>query len=299
MFGVPVFLMKAILRTIKARARYKSIPVSRQRFERIMSRFKSRFNGLTYEPFLIQNMKCEWIIPDGAEDKKALLYFHGGGYGAGSIETHRAQVSNIVKYSGIKTLVINYRLAPENKYPAPIEDAVSAYQGLLKEGYEAKQIAFGGDSAGGGIAIGSALYLRDNQIPLPACIVAMSPWLDLSMSGPTIRSKNGIDPILVQEGFAIWSAAYLGDADPKAPYASPVFGDLTGLPPTYIQVGEDEMLLSDSTRFAEKAKADGVDIQIEIYPGMFHVFNAYWRILPIAKKANKKLGEFLRRQLSK
>lgn len=264
-----------------------------------MSHFKSRFRGLTYKPFLIGNMKCEWIMPDGADDKRVLLYFHGGGYGAGSIETHRAQVSNIVKYSGIKTLVIDYRLAPENKYPAPIEDAVTAYQWLLNEGYNAKCIGFGGDSAGGGVAIGSVLYLRDYHIQLPACIIAMSPWLDLTMSGPTIQSKNGIDPILVQEGFYIWSAAYLGDADPKAPYASPVFQDLTGLPPTYIQVGEDEMLLSDSTRFAEKAKADGVNIQIEIYPGMFHVFNAYWRLLPTAKKANKKLGEFLRERLSK
>jgi acetyl esterase/lipase len=292
-----LFFVKRLLRFIKGRAKYKNAVISRKRFETAVSLVPFRFPGFTYQPFLITDMKCEWVIPGSADNKKVLLFFHGGGYGAGSINTHRGLACALANESGVKVLLIEYRLAPENKYPAALEDAVAAYQWLLKEGYSADKIAFGGDSAGGGLTICTALYLRDNHLPLPKCIIALSPWLDLSQSGDSVTANKSIDPVLVYDGLFIWSKNYLGDADSKAPYASPLFQDLKGLPPIYIQVGEDEMLLSDSVRFAEKARAADVNVELDVFPAMFHVFNAYWQVLPQSKAANKKLGVFLRLEL--
>lgn len=282
---------------MKRGSKYYDIHLSRARFEKAVGRFKSYFPGLTYQPLIIENIKCEWIIPDKHSENSVILFFHGGGYAAGSIITHRAMVSRICLQTGMNALLFEYRLAPENTYPAPIEDSVKMYQWLLKQGYMPEQIAFVGDSAGGGLAIGTALYLRDNHQALPKCIVSMSPWLDFSLTGESYHFNKVIDPVLTHEGFPLWSKAYMGDADPKSPYASPIYHKLNGLPPIYIQVGEDEMLLSDSIRFAEKAKMEGAPVQMEIFPGMFHVFHGYWRVLPEARQAIKKLADFLKTQM--
>lgn len=295
---VRLFLVKKLLRRIKSRAQYDNIEYARRGFEKVVSKFNRPLSGFTYTPANIAGIKSEWIMPDGADDKKLLLYFHGGGYATGSLNTHRALVSQIVKHAGIKALSIEYRLAPEHKYPAPIEDAVAVYQWLLQNGYSASQIAFGGDSAGGGVTFGTLLYLKHNNIPLPNCAIGLSPWVDQSLSGDSIKTKHDEDPMLVAAAFPLWSKNYMGDADPKAPYASPIFHDLTGMPPVYIQVGEDEMLLDDSTRYFNRAKADGVMVEMDVYPKKFHVFNAFWRILPKAREANKKLGLFLKQQLN-
>lgn len=295
---VRLFLVKRLLRRIKNNAQYDNIEYARRGFERIVGKFNKPLSGFTYTPATIAGIKSEWVIPDGGDDKKVLLYFHGGGYATGSINTHRALVSQIVWHAGIKALIINYRLAPEHKYPAPIEDAVAVYQWLLQNGYTNTQIAFGGDSAGGGVTLGTLLYLKDNKLPLPKCAVALSPWTDQTLSGESYRTKHDEDPMLVAVAFPIWSKNYMGDADHTAPYASPIFHNLSGLPPTYIQVGEEEMLLDDSKRYYEKAKADGSDVRMEVFPKKFHVFNAFWRILPKAREANKKLGYFLKEQLA-
>lgn len=295
---IRLFFVKQLLRRIKNRAQYDNIEYARRGFEKIVSKFNKPMRGFTYTPDNIAGIKSEWVLPQGADDKKLLLYFHGGGYATGSINTHRALVSQIVKHAGIKALIINYRLAPENKYPAPIEDAVAVYQWLLQNGYNANQIAFGGDSAGGGVTLGTLLYLKDHNIPLPKCAIALSPWTDQTLSGESYRTKHDEDPMLVAAAFPLWSKNYMGDADPASPYASPIFHSLSGLPPVYIQVGEEEMLLDDSKRYYERAKADGVNVQMDIYPKKFHVFNAFWRVLPKAREANKKLGDFLKEQLN-
>jgi monoterpene epsilon-lactone hydrolase len=244
-------------------------------------------------------MKAEWIIPVTAdpEDKRVLLYFHGGGYAAGSINTHRPQVSQMVAYSGIKALMIEYRLAPENKYPAAIDDAALAYEYLLKNNYLPEKIAFGGDSAGGGLTIATLLYLRDHNMPLPKCAICLSPWLDLTLSGDSIIANEKLDVMLIREAFPEWVKNYLGDVDPATPYASPYFADLHGLPPIYIQVGTAEMLMDDSVRFARKAQEQGVPVTIDVYEGYFHVFQAFFRILRTARRANRKLAAFLAEQL--
>ena len=297
MSTIRLFVIKRILRRIKNNVNPTDIKFARKGFETLVSRFNLPLPGFTYTPITIGEMKCEWVIPDGADESKALLYFHGGGYATGSINTTRALVSQIAKNAGIKALIIEYRLAPENKYPAPIEDAANAYQWLLQNGFTPTQVAFGGDSAGGGMSIGTLLYLRDSNIPFPKCAIAISPWLDHTVTGNSFITNKDIDPMLVAEGIPYWSKQYLGDADQKSPYASPIFHDLKGLPPIYIQVGEEEMLLDDSVRFEELASQQGVTVILEIYAKKFHVFNAFWRVLPKAKEANQKLGEFLKDNL--
>lgn len=295
---IRLFVIKKLLRRIKTRTDYNNIEYARRGFEKVVSRWNTHLKGFTYEQFHIGSMKCEWITPENADTSKVLLFFHGGGYATGSINTHRALVSKLAEYAGIKALVIDYRLAPENKYPAPIEDAATAHQWLMQNGFSNSQICFGGDSAGGGITIGTLLYLRDNNIPLPKCAITLSPWLDLTGSGDSFKTKHDEDPMLVAAGLPVWGKNYAGDADLKSPYASPIFHSLKNLPPVYIQVGEEEILLDDSIRFEKKAKEDGVNVRLEIYPKKFHVFNAFWRILPKAREANKKLGAFLKEQLT-
>src|ERR1700722_3659996 len=156
--GLRALLLKGILRVLKRGSQYHNVIETRARFEKTMLLFKSRFAGIDYQPFVIGNIKCEWVVPDNSPQKKVLLFFHGGGYAAGSINTHRQLVSHIAKQAGIKTLLFEYRLAPEHPYPAAVEDSSLIYQWLLKQSYQPGQIAIAGDSAGGGLCIGTALY---------------------------------------------------------------------------------------------------------------------------------------------
>lgn len=297
MLGFRLYLIKKVLRRVKNRSDYKDILKARRGMERLVGRYNKHLKSFKYEPIDLGAMKAEWITPDGADEKKVLLYFHGGGYAVGSPNTHRGLVSQIAKNAGIKALTIDYRLAPENKYPAPIEDAAAAFQFLLGVGYSSKDICFGGDSAGGGITIGTLCYLRDNNLPMPKCAIGLSPWLDLTLTSNAYRDNRHIDPMLTHEAFPLWIENYLGNADSKSPYASPIFHSLKNLPPVMIQVGEEELLLDDSTTFAAKAIEEGVDVRLEVYPKKFHVFNAFWMVLPKAREANRKLGEFLHAQL--
>lgn len=297
MVRLRLFLIKRFLNKLKSRVDYTDILLARRGFERV-SKFNKPRQGFKYATENIGDIKTEWVMPNGADEKKVLLYFHGGGYATGSINTHRTLVSQIARNAGITALSVEYRLAPEHKFPAAVEDAFAAYQWLLQKGYLPQNICFGGDSAGGGLTLATLLYVRDKNTPLPKCAIALSPWTDHTFTGNSYQANRLIDPMLVAEGFPVWSKHYTGDADPKNPYISPLFGDLHGLPPVYIQVGEDELLLDDSTRFAAKAKEAGVDIALDVFPEMFHVFQAFLRILPTARQANLQLGNFLKKQLA-
>ncbi len=298
MSAIRLYVIKKLLRAAQRRADYHQIAAVRARFEKMAGRFNTRLKGFRYKEELIEGMQGEWIIPPGADESKVLLYFHGGGYAAGSINTHRSLVTKIVEHAGMMALVVNYRLAPEHLYPAPVEDAAASYQWLLANGFASHRIGFGGDSAGGGVVIGALTYLRDRRMPLPKCAIAISPWLDHTLSGESHQTKRDEDPMLAADGLPVWSRNYLGDADPRSPYASPIFHDLGQLPPVYVHVGTAELLLDDSTRFAQSAAAQGVQVTLEIFPGHFHVFHAFWQLLPTARHANRMLGEFLRAQLA-
>ncbi|MBS1683281.1 MAG: alpha/beta hydrolase [Bacteroidetes bacterium] len=289
-----LWFVKWLIRRVQRNADWRNIKRVRGGFEKIGRRFDFKSKKCTYEPFTIDCMRAEWLIPKAAPDTdKVLLYLHGGGYAAGSINTHRQHISQITALANVRTLMIDYRLAPENKFPAPIEDAVKAYDYLLAQGYKREHIAFGGDSAGGGLALGTMLWLRDHQRQLPQCAVCLSPWTDLTHSGDSFAAHDKIEPMLIAEAMPHWAENYMGNADLSNPYASPLFGDLRGLPPIYIQVGTAELLLDDSLRFAAKAKEAGVDVSIDVYQGFFHVFQAFFMILPTARRANKKLAAFI------
>lgn len=297
MFQFRLYVIKQILRRYRERADVHNIPKARGGLERLAARGENYLPGILYEPIQIGQMQCEWLIPAPDSDK-VLLYFHGGGYAAGSINTHRGLVSDLVRQSGIRALIIDYRLAPENKFPAPLEDAQQAYDWLIGQGYRHSDIAFGGDSAGGGLCIGSLLRLKEQGRSLPACAICLSPWLDLSGSGESFQSKYHIEPMIKPEGLEVWAKNYMDHLPLDHPLASPVFyEDLSGLPPVCIQVGEEEVLLDDSLRFHAKATAAGSAVKMEVYPKQFHVFQAFWKYLPEARRANRKLAEFLKKEL--
>ncbi len=241
--------------------------------------------GIERRPVQIASCDAEWLDPPNALDGKVLLYFHGGAYLMGSCTTHRSLVSQIARASGMRALVPEYRLAPEHPYPAAIEDATAIYKTLLADGYSPEDIVVGGDSVGGGLTMAMLLTLRNQADPLPGFIFLLSPWLDLTGAGESMRTRADHDPWFQPDAMHVVAAYYCSDDERNDPRVSPVYADLHGLPPIFIQVGEDEILLSDSTRLADGIKAVGGDVEIEIWPGMWHVFQMFAPYVPEAKRA--------------
>lgn len=252
--------------------------------------------GMIREPREANGVPAEWISMPGAAADRAVLYFHGGGYVLGSIATHRELAARLSAASGARVLVIDYRLGPEHRFPAAVEDAVAAYRWLLDAGFAPGHVAFAGDSAGGGLTIAALLAARDERLPLPATGVCISPWVDLEGTGASMTTKAAEDPIVQQEPLRQLAAHYLGSASPHAPLASPLYADLRGLPPLLIQVGSAETLLDDSTRIAEKLRAAEVEVELEVWPEMIHVWHAF-AMLPEAGQAVERVGQHLRKRL--
>ena len=238
------------------------------------------------------SVPAAWVSTPGARDDGALLYLHGGGYILGSIRTHTELCSRLARATGLRVLAIDYRLAPEHPFPAAVEDAVAAWRWLLEQGLDAPRIAIAGDSAGGGLALATLVALRAAGLRLPGCAVCLSPFADLSDERPD--EANG-DPLLTPEAIQMMANTYLQGGDPKEPTASPVFADLSGLPPLLIQVGTRERLLSDSLRVAERARAAGVDVTLEKGEGLIHVWQLFGPEMPEAREAVAQIGAFVRK----
>jgi acetyl esterase/lipase len=236
----------------------------------------------------------EWIVPAGVTTQKCILHLHGGTFFAGSINSHRSLAANIAKAAKVRALLIGYRLAPEHPFPAGLEDSLAAYQWLLEQEIPSSCITIVGDSAGGALAVGMALSLREAGMPMPAAIVCLSPALDLTFTGETWKSNLKSDVMLELAKEKAGVDLYLNGIDPRHPLASPLFADPKGLPPILIQVGSDEALLSDSLSFAKKAKAAGVDVTLEVWEGMQHEWQFAVGIFPEAQKAVERIGEFIR-----
>jgi acetyl esterase/lipase len=234
-------------------------------------------------------------LPESAPDK-AVCFLHGGGYTSGSVNTHRDLVSRIARAAGATALSIDYRLAPENKFPAALEDAVKAYRWLIRR-VDPANIAIAGDSAGGGLAVAALVALRDAGEPLPAAAALMSPWVDLALTGESMASLADDDPMNNREEIERMADAYLQGADPKTPLASPVYADLTGLPPLLVQAGSAEVLLDDSVRLAERALAAGVDVTLDIWEEMIHVWQIFAPMLPEGRQAIEQIGAFIRKHI--
>src|SRR5262245_3459029 len=237
---------------------------------------------------------AEWIVAPGAAEDRFVLYLHGGGYVLGSINTHREMVSRVSRAAGARALALDYRLAPESPCPAAFDDATAAHRRLLPQGAKPGRTVVAGDSAGGGLTLATLVALRDAKLPLPAAGVCLSPWADMEGVGASMTSKAKEDPVVQKEGLLGMAKLYLGGADPKTPLAAPLHADLRGLPPLLIQVGSAETLLDDSTRVAERAKAAGVKVDLEVWSEMIHVWHLFAPILPEGQEAIAKIGKFIR-----
>ena len=238
----------------------------------------------------------EWSIVPGSDASRVILFFHGGGYCSGSIRSHRRMVSEAGRAAGMRTLAVGYRLAPENKFPAALDDAATAWRFLREQGVAAEHIAIGGDSAGGGLTVALITRLRDGQEQLPACAWLTSPWTNLTMSGSTLATKDAVDPLIHKDYLGELADAYLpAGMNPKDPRISPLYADLQGFPPTLIQVGSAETLLADATRFAAMAGAADVAVTLEIWPHMIHAWPLWNAQLEPGRGALASAGAFMRR----
>jgi acetyl esterase/lipase len=245
------------------------------------------------ESTIAGNVKAEWVVAPAADAERVLLYFHGGGYVMGSINTHRAMVARMARAAGTRALMIDYRLAPEHPFPAAVEDATGAYRWLLDQGCKPRKIGLAGDSAGGGLTLATLLLLRDAQTPLPACAVAISPWTDIEGTGASVRTKASRDPMVRETDLLRYGAFYGKNTDPRNPLISPLYGDYRGLPSLLIQVGEAEILLDDSMRVAERAKQAGVQVDLEVWDEMVHVWHVFAKLLPEGQQAIEKMGSYV------
>ena len=238
---------------------------------------------------------CELHTPPGADTSRVIMYVHGGGYVIGSLASHRATVGELARAAGCQALAVDYRLAPEHVYPAAVEDSVSAYNWLCENGYEPGKIAIAGDSAGGGLTAATLVALREAGLPMAGAGVCLSPWADLEATGESYESRKDIDPLVTRELLAPMGQTYVGKGgDLRAPTASPVYADLTGLPPLLIQVGQAEVLFSDAETLANNAKAAGVETILEEWPDMVHVWHLFHQQLEDGRKAIARIGEFVK-----
>jgi monoterpene epsilon-lactone hydrolase len=252
--------------------------------------------GWRIRPAPTAPLKGEWIEREaGTEPGCTLLYFHGGGYFFCSPETHRPITVTLAAAAEARVLSLDYRLAPEHPFPAAIEDAVAAYRQLLSDGVPAGRIVIGGDSAGGGLALATLLSLRAAGDALPAGAILFSPWTDLAGTGATLVSNDKTDVMFHGAGLIKGAQFYLGAASPKDPLASPLYAELGGLPPLFVQASGSEVLLADSTRLVDRARAAGVAVEFEIWPKLPHVWQIFAPFLPEARAALVKTGEFIRR----
>lgn len=234
------------------------------------------------------------VEPAGTPKAGTILYFHGGSYVVGSPETAMSLTGNLVTKTGFRAFSLDYRLAPEYPFPAAIEDGLSAYHALLDSGEDPSAIAFAGDSAGGGLTVTTCLAARDAGLPMPAAILAFSPGLDMTRTGESMDTKAGIDPFFTRGGMEHTGTMYLAGQDPHHPMLSPaVLADLTGFPPTLLQVGTNEMLLDDSTRMATRAREAGVDVILDVTADVPHVFQAFAGVLDEADEALERAALFL------
>ncbi len=265
----------------------------RDNFARMMSALAVIPEDVVVTPVIADDVPAEWVAVPGADQNRVLLYFHGGGYVIGSPATHRGLVASLSRAAHCRVLSLDYRLAPENPYPAAVEDACAAYRWLLSEGFAPQKIALAGDSAGGGLTLAALLTLRDAGEPMPGAAVPISPWTDMQATGDSMRTNVKSDPMVEPGGLMGMAKMYLGNADPTQPTAAPLHGNFAGLPPLLIQVGALETLLDDATRVADKARAAGVDVTLEVWPEMVHVWHLFAPMLPEGREAILRIGEFV------
>lgn len=250
--------------------------------------------GTETDSLVLGGVSAATVVRPESDPGRHVLFLHGGGYITGSPALYRHILWRFAKASQARIVAIAYRLAPEHPFPAALDDAVAAWHALLAEGADPRRCAILGDSAGGGLALALALRLKDEGGPLPGAVVAISPWTDLAITGESCRN-DARDPMLKSDCLEPFAAQYLGGADARHPYASPLYGDPRGLPPTLIQVGSDEILRDDSVRMAERMRAADCDVTLEVWPRMPHVWHAFAPAMPEAGQAITRVGAFIKK----
>src|SRR6266581_8457606 len=273
------------------------VPTLRAAFSELMARVPVP-PDVQQDPVEIGGVRGIEVTTQGDHGENVILYFHGGVYVIGYAAATVPLVGDLVRRTRIKAITLEYRLAPEHPFPAAVEDAQAAYEGLLAQGIAPGQIALAGESAGGGLAVATLLALREAGVPLPSCGYLMSPYVDLTLAGETLAAKREVDPLLTPDGLRARVPDYVGQADASDPLISPIFGDLSGLPPLLIQVGSHEVLLSDALRLAGRAAIDEVPVTLEVTPGVPHVFQGFAAVLDEGDAALDRASTFLKTQFA-
>lgn len=293
--------LEAVIRMLRARpAPTEPLPWPERRrgFEALATALFPVAADIRVEPTSAGGVPAEWVEAPEIDRHRVLLYLHGGGYTSGSPATHRDLAGRLSRAAGVRVLNVDYRLAPEHPHPAAVEDATAAYRWLLDRGVDAAGAAVAGDSAGGGLTLATLVALRDEGAPLPAAAVGISPWVDLEGVGASMDTKADADPMVQREGLLEMARAYLGPHPPRTPLAAPLHADLRGLPPLLLHVGTAETLLDDAVRFAERAREAGVDVTLEAWDDMIHVWHIFAPMLPEGQQAIERVGAFLRKRLA-
>ena len=300
MSSIRAKIVRAVTRAYLRRVDVESVDIDKVR--RLWNRVGGLLpvaSGVQVEADEIAGLRAEWLTPRDSRSDGLLLYLHGGGYVVGGCDMHRQMVSHIARAGRLRALLPEYRLSPEHKYPAAIDDAVAVYRSVLQTGVDAGDIVFAGDSAGGGLTVATLIALRDAGERLPAAAVLLSPFLDVTGSGRSMQTRADRDPWFRPQDVAVVAGHYCQAHEQRLPMVSPVFADVDGLPPVYIQVGDDEILLSDSERLAEKYTAAGIDVELDIWPEMWHVFQAFIGKMPESRQAIDRIGDYIQSRLSR
>jgi monoterpene epsilon-lactone hydrolase len=284
------FVSKQLFKRLSPDSNVKAV---RLLFEKAQAS-KKMAKGVSMRPATIEGVECEWLIPDGCEDAPILYYLHGGAYLVGSPATHRQMLSFVAREAGVRALLPDYALAPENPFPAGLNDCLAVYRGLLAAGANARHILIGGDSAGGGLTMSTLLSLRDANDDMPVAVVLLSPWLDLSASGDSMKTRKAEDPWFRPEYMLDIARKYSPDGNLEDPLLSSVFADASGMPATLIQVGDHEILLSDSTRLSDNISAANGQVTLQVWPEMWHVFQFFVRQMPESRRAIDDIAKFIR-----
>ena len=269
----------------------------REAYDRFLEQFPVP-EDVTVEKVDAGGVPSLWVSTPGVSQSRTILWLHGGGYVIGNAWHYREITSHLGRAADARALVVDYRLAPEHPFPAAVDDAVAAYRWLLAQGTSPQSIVIGGDSAGGGLALATVLALKDAGEPLPAAVATMSPWVDLECSAETFTTKAEFDPVVSQEAVLGMAGMYLAGQDARAPLASPLFGDLKGLPPLLIHVGTRETLLDDSLHLADRARSAGVDVTLEMVDEAPHVFQLFSSILPEGRGSVEGIAQFIRKHVA-
>jgi epsilon-lactone hydrolase len=267
-----------------------SIDAARRGLE-ALSAFTPVAPDVKVERLSVEGIPAEWVTAPNAKEERVFLYLHGGAYIMGSCNTHRFLASKLSRSTASRVLVPEYRLAPENPYPAAVEDALAAYRWLVNSGISPENIIIGGDSAGGGLTLSTLLSLKEAGERLPALAVLLSPWTDLAATGKSMETRKDADPWLKPESTRSTPALYIRELDPRDPHVSPIYADLSDLPPMLVHVGNDEILLDDSVRLVDRATAAGVEISFKIWDDMWHVFQTF--NIPEGQQSVDEIGEFV------